>query len=53
MNFIFNFFKLFIYKQNPIKLGRWNIDYCSNKISNKVYLSNIDHCGTCNSFIKK
>jgi hypothetical protein len=30
-------------------LGRWNIDYCNNKINNKVDWSNVDHCGPCGS----
>lgn len=28
-------------------LGRWNIDYCSVKINQKVDSSNEDHCGPC------
>ena len=31
-------------------LGRWNIDYCSKKINNKVDLSNEDHCGPCGQY---
>jgi len=26
-------------------LGRWNIDYCPNKIDMKVKLANEDNCG--------
>ena len=32
-------------------LGRWNIDYCDNKLSKKVDLSNEDHCGPCGQYI--
>lgn len=40
-------------KQNdiPKPLGRWNIDYCNQKINNKVDLSNEDHCGPCGQYI--
>lgn len=33
-------------------LGRWNIDYCIDKINNKIDLSNEDHCGTCAQYAK-
>jgi len=32
-------------------LGRWNIEYCSQKINNKIDLSNEDHCGPCGQYI--
>lgn len=32
-------------------LGRWNIDYCSQKINQKIDLSNEDHCGPCGQYI--
>jgi hypothetical protein len=38
-------------KDIPTPLGRWNIDYCSKKINNKIDLSNEDHCGTCGEYI--
>jgi hypothetical protein len=46
-----NFFikKNITYLQKP--LGRWNIDYCSKKINNKVDWSNEDHCGPCGQYI--
>ena len=41
-------------KDPPKTLGRWNIDYCNNKINNKIDLSNEDHCGPCGEYaIKK
>lgn len=38
---------------NNIKkpLGRWNIDYCNNKIGRKIDLSNEDHCGPCGEYL--
>ena len=32
-------------------LGRWNIDYCNQKINSKIDLSNEDHCGPCGQYI--
>jgi hypothetical protein len=32
-------------------LGRWNIDYCNQKMNKKVDLSNEDHCGPCGQYI--
>jgi hypothetical protein len=31
-------------------LGRWNIEYCNNKINKKIDLSNEDHCGPCGQY---
>jgi hypothetical protein len=31
-------------------LGRWNLDYCNNKINNKIDWSNVDHCGPCGHY---
>jgi len=36
--------------KNP-PLGRWNIDYCSNKTNTKIDLANEDHCGPCGQYI--
>jgi hypothetical protein len=30
-------------------LGRWNTEICNKKIDKKIYLANIDNCGTCNN----
>lgn len=38
-------------KEPPKQLGRWNIDYCSKKMNNKIDLSNEDHCGPCGQYI--
>lgn len=32
-------------------LGRWNIDYCKDKMGRKIDLANEDHCGTCGEYI--
>ena len=37
-------------KESPIILGRWRIEKCNNKISNKIDLSNEDHCGPCGQY---
>lgn len=31
-------------------LGRWRLDYCSNKVEHKVNLTNEDHCGPCSYY---
>jgi len=31
-------------------LGRWKIDYCTNKMDQKIDLSNEDHCGPCGQY---
>ena len=50
-NLIKNIIKLPSYNEK-IALGRWNIDYCVNKINQKVDLSNEDHCGVCQEYRK-
>jgi len=47
----FNFLSKIVNKDNKKVLGRWNTDYCSNKINIKVDLSNEDHCGICSEYI--
>ena len=39
--------------RSPVKepLGRWKIDYCTNKINRKIDQANEDHCGPCGNFI--
>ena len=40
------------FPSNPLQpLGRWKIDYCTNKINRKVDQANEDHCGPCGSFV--
>jgi hypothetical protein len=43
-------FKKIINKKQLKPLGRWNIDYCHDKINNKIDLSNEDHCGPCGQY---
>ena len=41
-------------KETPRQLGRWKLDYCKQKINQKIDLSNEDHCGPCGQYaIKK
>lgn len=35
---------------NP-PLGRWNVEYCINKVGAKIDLANEDHCGSCNHYL--
>ncbi len=50
MNFITKMIQKFIMKDAPKPMGRWNIDYCSKKMNQKVDLSNEDHCGPCGQY---
>ncbi len=45
-----NLFRWIFRNDSPKILGRWNIDYCNKKIDNKIYLANIDHCGSCGNY---
>jgi hypothetical protein len=44
---------LFLLKNQPVLLGRWNVVYCEKKINKKIDLSNEDHCGSCNQYNQK
>jgi hypothetical protein len=46
-----NIFKRLFIKEEKKVLGRWNIENCSQKINNKIDLSNEDHCGPCGQYI--
>jgi len=48
---IVNRIRRVIAKELPKPLGRWNIDYCNQKINQKIDLSNEDHCGPCGQYI--
>lgn len=50
MKFIQTILKKFITKDKKI-LGRWNMEYCDNKMNTKIDLSNEDHCGPCGQYI--
>lgn len=49
-----NFIKFFAHKLSPkeipMLLGRWRIEKCTTQMSNKIDLSNEDHCGTCGEY---
>ena len=38
--------KNFLKKQNPVKLGRWNITYDNATLEKKINWANHDHCGS-------
>jgi len=50
MRYISNIIRLFVKNEKKV-LGRWNIDYCNQKINSKIDLSNEDHCGPCGQYI--
>lgn len=52
MNYIKSRIIKLISKDLPKPLGRWKIENCTNKINNKIDLSNEDHCGPCGQYIK-
>ena len=37
-------------KEIPMPLGRWRIEKCNTQMSNKIDLSNEDHCGPCGQY---
>lgn len=39
-----------LFYNNPKPLGRWNIEYCNNKMNRKIDMSNEDHCGPCGQY---
>ena len=50
MKFITAIIKKLIPKDIPTPLGRWRIEKCNTQISNKIDLSNEDHCGPCGQY---
>uniref|UniRef100_A0A6C0H9B3 Uncharacterized protein n=1 Tax=viral metagenome TaxID=1070528 RepID=A0A6C0H9B3_9ZZZZ len=50
MRYISNIISLFVKNEKKV-LGRWNIDYCNQKVNSKIDLSNEDHCGPCGQYI--
>lgn len=50
MRNIITYLTKFIPKELPRPMGRWNIDYCNNKMNTKIDLSNEDHCGPCGQY---
>lgn len=51
MSFIQRIITKYFTKSDIKPLGRWNIDYCNQKMNKKVDLSNEDHCGPCGQYI--
>lgn len=52
MKFVKNVFSRYFLKERMKPLGRWNLDYCNQKMNQKIDLSNEDHCGPCGQYIK-
>ena len=50
MKFITYILNKFKSKDLPIHLGRWRIENCNTIMSNKIDLSNEDHCGPCGQY---
>ena len=50
MNSIITFIQRMTRPALPPPLGRWKLDYCNIKLSNKIELSNEDHCGCCGQY---
>lgn len=50
MKFISKIITSLMQKELPKPLGRWNINYCNQKINRKIDLSNEDHCGPCGEY---
>ena len=50
MKFIKYIIQKFKPKDLPLPLGRWRIEKCNTKMSNKIDLSNEDHCGPCGQY---
>ena len=50
INFVTKFIKKITIKDQPKRLGRWNLEYCEIKTNQKIDLSNEDHCGPCGHY---
>ena len=50
MKFITYILNKFKSNDLPIQLGRWRIENCNTIMSNKIDLSNEDHCGPCGQY---
>jgi len=47
---ILSFLKNLLPKQPVKPMGRWNNEYCDIKTTQKIDLSNEDHCGPCGQY---
>jgi hypothetical protein len=50
MKNLIKFLKNLIPKDLPKPMGRWNNEYCDIKTTQKIDLSNEDHCGPCGQY---
>jgi hypothetical protein len=51
MKLFTTFFNRFI-STKPLMYGRWHLDYDYSIQDRKVYLTNMDHCGCCETIIE-
>ena len=42
--------KQILHEHKPPPLGRWNIEECPTKMTQKIDLANEDHCGPCGQY---
>ena len=50
MKYFLSILKRLIPKELPKPMGRWNNEYCDIKTTQKIDLSNEDHCGPCGQY---
>jgi len=50
MKFITTIINIVKSNKIPPPLGRWGMEKCITQISNKIDLSNEDHCGPCGQY---
>jgi len=50
MKYFLSIIKKLIPKELPKPMGRWNNEYCDIKTTQKIDLSNEDHCGPCGQY---
>lgn len=48
--FLRAFAKQILHDQKPPPLGRWNMEECPTKTTQKIDLANEDHCGPCGQY---
>jgi len=50
MKYFLSIIKKLLPKELPKPMGRWNNEYCDIKTTQKIDLSNEDHCGPCGQY---
>ena len=51
MKYFLSIIKKLVPRELPKPVGRWSNEYCDIKTSQKVDLSNEDHCGPCGKHV--